>query len=73
MLLPYEQLYNNLEILQITLKLQIGSIVFHSTMLFCLGILAKTSSGMTHGWLGGSDETTEDTWVWTDGSPGNLF
>jgi len=32
------------------------------------GIL--TSSGVTGNvWLGGSDSTTEDTWVWTDGSP----
>jgi len=31
------------------------------------GIL--TSSGVTGNvWLGGSDSTTEDTWVWTDGS-----
>jgi len=28
-----------------------------------------TSSGVTGNvWLGGSDSTTEDTWVWTDGS-----
>ncbi len=41
-------------------------------MLFCVGIL--TSSGVnTQVWLGGSDIATEDTWVWTDGSPGNLF
>ncbi len=51
-------------------KLQIGSI---STMLFCVGIMYDTSSSVTHVWLGGSDKTTEDTWVWTDGSPGNLF
>ena len=42
-------------------------------MLFCVGILANTSSGVTHVWLGANDETTEGTWVWTDGSPGNLF
>ena len=40
-------------------------------MLFCVGIL--TSSGVDVVWLGGSDKTTEWTWVWTDGSPGNLF
>ena len=39
-------------------------------MLFCVGIIP---SEVTDVWLGGSDETTEDTWVWTDGSPGNLF
>jgi len=35
---------------------------------FVKGIL--TSSGVTSGvWLGGSDSTTEGTWVWTDYSP----
>ncbi len=41
-------------------------------MLFCVGIL--TSSGVKQAaWLGATDKTTEGTWVWTDGSPGNLF
>jgi len=33
---------------------------------FVKGIL--TSSGVGDVWLGASDEATEDTWVWTDGS-----
>jgi len=47
----------------------LASVHSREELTFFKGILAKTSSGMTHGWLGGSDETTEDTWVWTDGSP----
>ncbi len=42
-------------------------------MLFCEGILANTASGVTHVWLGASDTKQEGTWVWTNGSPGNLF
>jgi len=34
---------------------------------FVKGIL--TSSGVNYVWLGASDIATEDTWVWTDGSP----
>ena len=40
-------------------------------MLFCVGIL--TSSGVTQVWLGATDETTEGSWVWNNGAPGNLF
>ncbi len=46
------------------LKLQ-----FYIAMSFCVGIL--TSSGADNVWLGA--ERTEDTWVWTDGSPGKHF
>ncbi len=41
-------------------------------MLFCVGILNNTSS-FSNVWLGGSVVPYEGTWVWTDGSPGNLF
>jgi len=35
---------------------------------FVKGILANTSSGVTHVWLGANDEKKEGNWVWTDGS-----
>jgi len=38
---------------------------------FVKGILANTSSGVTHVWLGGSDTKQEGSWVWTDGSSVN--
>ena len=48
-------------------------------MSFCVGILTKIPNGVVTGygsgeiWLGGSDERSEGYWIWTDGSPGNIF
>jgi len=35
---------------------------------FVKGVLDNTPSNFYYVWLGGSDQKTEGTWVWTDGS-----
>ena len=37
-------------------------------LLVVLGVLTASSNN-NNGWIGGTDEATEGTWTWSDGTP----